>query len=116
VLCTTGQVGDVARRSVSEHHRNSALQKTELRQVYGDTGMTVMDWETGVGGATGITEVDGATGSIYLEDPGVDTISSCIILSYNQLHTVSFPSFDLTHSFRDFVDPPRPVVSYRLTC
>ena len=32
-------------------------------------------------------------------------ISSCIILSYNELLALSFPSFDLTRSFQDFLDP-----------
>jgi hypothetical protein len=64
-----------------------------------------MDWETRADGDIGVTEMDGATGSIYSGDPGVDRISSHIILSYNKLHTLSFPSFDLTRSFRDLVDP-----------
>jgi len=46
VLRTKGQGGVVAGKSVSHHHRLSAWQKTERRQVYGDTGMMEMemDW------------------------------------------------------------------------
>jgi len=55
--------------------------------------------------------MDGVTGGgIYSGDPGVVSlhriwylISSHTILSCNELHTPSFASFDLTHSFRDFV-------------
>jgi len=42
-------------------------------------------------------------------------ISSYIIISYNELLALSFPSFDLTRSFQDFVDPHGWVVSYLLT-
>jgi len=42
-------------------------------------------------------------------------ISSCTILSYNELHTLSFPSIALTRSFRDNLDPQGCVVSYLLT-
>ena len=63
--------------------------------------------------------MDGAMGSIYLADPGVHRASShilsCIFISFNESHTLSFPTFDLTHSFRDFVDPHGQVVSYLLT-
>ena len=51
-----------------------------------------------------MTEVDWATGSIYLRDPGVDR-RHLILSSYNEIHNLSFPTFDLTRSFRDFVDP-----------
>jgi hypothetical protein len=110
VLCTKGQGGVVAGKSVSHHHRHSAWQRTERWRVCGDTGMTEMSW---------------ATGSIYSGDPGVDrshlVSSHLIILSYNELHTLSFPAFALTRSFRDFVDPRNcvhphgRVVSYLLT-
>jgi len=61
--------------------------------------------------------------SIYLGDPGVDRhhlifISSC---HTTKIHTLSFPTFGLTQSFRDFVDlrncvdPHGQVVSYLLT-
>jgi len=74
----------VAGKSVSHHHRHSAWQRTELRRVNGDTGMTEMDWATGADGDSGVTEMDRATGSTYSEDPGVDRscISSCIISSH----------------------------------
>jgi hypothetical protein len=36
----------VVGKSVSHHHRHSAWQRSELRRVYGDTGMMEMDWAT----------------------------------------------------------------------
>jgi len=74
-------------------------------------------------GDTGVTEVDRVKGSIYSADPGVDrhhliSISSCHKI---KIHTLSFPTFGLTHTVRDFVvphncmDPQRRVVSYDLT-
>jgi len=94
-------------KSVSHHHHHSPLQRTERQQMYRHTGMTKMDW------VTGVTEMDEATGSIYLGDPRVDRFY--IILSYNESHTLSFASFDLNRSLRDFVDPHGQVVSYLLT-
>ena len=47
VLPTMGQGGVVEGKSVSYHHRHSAWQRTELRWVYGNTQMMVMDWVTG---------------------------------------------------------------------
>jgi hypothetical protein len=35
------------------HHRHSAWQRTELRRVYGDTGMMETDWATGAYGDQG---------------------------------------------------------------
>jgi len=61
-----------------------------------------------------MTEVDWAMGSIYLRDAGVDR-HHLILLSYNEIHNLSFPTFDLTRSFRDFVDPHGRVVSHPLT-
>jgi hypothetical protein len=43
----------VAGKSVSHHHRHSAWQRTELRRVYGDTGMMETDWATGAYGDQG---------------------------------------------------------------
>jgi hypothetical protein len=74
-------------------------------------------------GDTGETEVESATRSIYSGDTGVDRqhlifISSC---HTTKIHTHSFPTFSLTSSCRDFVDPhdcvdPHGrVVSYLLT-
>jgi len=77
----------VTGKSVCHHHRHSAWHRTARGWVYRDTR---------------VTEMDGATGSIYSGDPGVD-----------RLH--------LTRSFRDFVDPHNcvdshgRVVSYLLT-
>jgi len=67
----------VLRKSVSDHrHHHSAWQSTELRRVYGDTGMMEMDWVTWRDGDTGVTEMNGATGTIYSGDPRVDRLSS----------------------------------------
>jgi hypothetical protein len=79
----------VAGKSVSHHHRDSAWQRTERWRVYGDTRMREVDW---------------AMESIYSRDPGVDR-RHLILLSHNEIHNLSFPTFDLTRSFRDFVDP-----------
>jgi len=46
VLRTMGQGGVVAGKSISHHHLHSAWQRTELQRVYGDTGMTELDWAT----------------------------------------------------------------------
>ena len=79
----------------------------ERRWVYGDTGVTEVEW---------------AMQSIYSGDPGVDRqhlifISSC---HTTKIHTLSFPTFGLTRSVRDVdpcncVDPHGRVVSYLLT-
>ena len=53
--------------------------------------------------------------SIYSQDPRVYIISSHIVLLYNNLHTLSFSSFDPTYLFRDFVDPQSQIVSNHLT-
>jgi len=74
-------------------------------------------------GDTGVTEVDRVTGSIYSADPGVDRHHLNSISSYHtmKIHTLSFPTFGLTRSVRDFVDPRNCVdphgwvVSYLLT-
>jgi len=122
----------VAGKSVSHHHHHhSAWQRTELRRVYLDTGMMETDWATGAYGDTGVAEMDGVTGGIYSRDPGeIACIASCIlsriisshlISLYNELHTTSFASFNLTCSVQHFVDPrccvdPHSrVVSYILT-
>ena len=74
----------VAGKSVSHHHRHSTWQRTELQRVYADTGMMETDWATLAYGDTGVPEMDGVMGSIYLGDPGVDSFL-CIISS----HTIS---------------------------
>jgi len=74
-------------------------------------------------GDTVVTEVDGVTGSIYSADPGVDRHHLISISSYHSMksHTLSFPTFGLTRSVRDFVyprncvDPHSWVVSSLLT-
>jgi len=47
------------------------------------------------------------TGSIYSADPGVDRHHLISISSYHtmKIHTLSFPTFGLTRSVRDIVDP-----------
>ena len=60
-----------------------------------------------VSGDKGVTEVEWATRSIYSGHPAVDRqhlifISSC---HTTNIHTLSFLTFGLTRSFRDFVDP-----------
>jgi len=64
----------------------------EWRQVYCDTG---------------VTEVDSVTGSLYSADHGVHRHHLISISSYHtmKIHTLSFPTFTLTRSVRDFVDP-----------
>jgi hypothetical protein len=47
VLRTKCQGGVVEGKSISHHHCYSAWQRTELRRVYGDTGMMETDWATG---------------------------------------------------------------------
>lgn len=86
-----------------------------------------MDWATAVYQDAKVTEMGCAMESISSGNHRVDCITSCmlyqslkpisshIILLYNELHTLSFPSFDLTRFFRDFVDPHCWVVSHFLT-
>jgi len=58
-------------------------------------------------GDTGVTEVERVTGSIYWADPGVDKHHLISISSYHTItiHTLAFPTFGLTRSVRDIVDP-----------
>jgi len=58
-------------------------------------------------GDTGVTEVARVKGSIYLADPGVDRHHPISISSNHKktIHTLSFPTFGLTHSVRKIVDP-----------
>jgi hypothetical protein len=55
----------IVENSVSQHHHQSAWQRTELPQVYGDTVMLDMDWAMGASGFTGVREMDGVMGVIY---------------------------------------------------
>jgi hypothetical protein len=73
---------------VSRYHRHLAGQRTERWQVYRDAEMTEVDW---------------ATGSIYLRDPGIDRLH-LILLSFKEIHNPSFPTGNQTQSFREFVD------------
>ena len=74
-------------------------------------------------GDPGVAEVDSVTGSIYSADPGVDRHHFISISSYHtmKIYTLSFPTFGLTRSVRDFMDPHNcadpqgRVVSYLLT-
>jgi hypothetical protein len=69
--------------------------------------MTEIDWAMGAYADAGVTEMGCALGSIYFGDPGVDLVSrlasSHIFLSYSEVYTPSFASFDLTRSFRNSV-------------
>lgn len=51
---------------------------------------------------TVVTEIDWATGSIYSGDPRVDR-SHLISSLHKEIHTFTFPAFDLTYSFWDFI-------------
>jgi len=66
---------------------------------------------------TGATKVNREMGSIYSADPGVYRHHPISISSYHtmEIHTLSFPTFGLTRTVRDFVDPWRQVVSHLLT-
>jgi len=64
----------------------------------------------------GVAEINGETGCIYVRYPRIDRLSSHhvphhLISFYNELHSLSFPSCDLTHSFRHSVKPYSRVVS-----
>jgi len=70
----------------------------------------------GVYGDTGVTEVERVTGSVYLADHGVDRHHLISISSYHtmKIPTLSSPTFGLTRSIRDIVDPPNCVGSSTL--
>jgi len=63
---------------------------------------------------TGVPEMDSALGTIYLGVTGVDRITLVIILSYNELHTLLFWSFNYNHSFQEILHLHRWVVSQLL--
>jgi len=77
--------------SASQTGSNKYIFK-ERRRLYGDIG---------------VTEVVRVTGRIYSADPGVDRHHLISISSYHtmKMHTLAFPTFGLTPSVRDFVDP-----------
>jgi len=58
-------------------------------------------------GDTGVTAVERVMGSIYSADPGVDRHNLISISSYHtmKIHTLSFPTFGLTRSVCDIMDP-----------
>jgi len=93
--------------SASQTRSNKYIIK-ERQRLYGDTG---------------VTEGDRVMGSIYSADPGVDRHHLISISTYHtmKIHTLSFPTFGLTRSVRDFVDPRNcvdphgRVVSYLFT-
>jgi hypothetical protein len=89
--------------------------------------MMETNWAKGAYRVTGVAEMDEVMGGIFSGDPGVDSlhrscISTCIISShlillYNELHTLSFSSFDLTRSstrFRRFSRPGSIISSHLL--
>jgi len=107
-----------ASKCISEFTRStspSASQTHSIKYIFQERGRLFGD--------TGVTEVDRVTGSIYSADPGVDRHHLISISSYHTMiiHTLSFPTFGLTRSVRDFVDPRNcvdphgRVVSYLLT-
>jgi hypothetical protein len=103
VLCTKGQGGVVARKSVSHHHRQSAWQTIELQRVYGDKGMMEADWVTGTYGDTGVAEMDEVTGGIYSGDSGVDSLHRILYLVSYHLISSHLIIQRITHSiFRIF--------------
>lgn len=99
-------VGGVMGQSVSPHHYQPAWQRTELRWVYGDTGMMKTDWAAGVYGDTGVAEMDALMGGINSGDPGVHILHGTSyhrIPSYNGLYTLAFPFFYPSCCLRDSV-------------
>jgi len=98
VLRTKGQGGVVAEKSVAHHHCHTASQRTALRRVDWDTGITETVWLMGAYGDSWFAEMDGVTVSIYLGVPGVDRLnrilyhltSSCHIqrITHSIIHIV----------------------------
>jgi len=82
----------------------------------------IKEWRR-VNWVSGVKEVDRVTGSTYSADPGVYRHHLISISCYHtmRMHTLCFPTFGLTRSVRDFVDPgncvdpQRQLVSYLLT-
>jgi len=108
----------MASKCISEFTRSrspSASQTCSIKYIFKERRR--------LDGDTGVTEVDRVRGSLYSGDPGVDRHHLISIFSYYimKIHTVSFPTFGLTCSVRDFVDPHNcvdpqgRVVSYLLT-
>jgi len=63
-------------KSVSQYYPHAAWERTELQWVYGNAGMTEMDWVIGADGDTGVMEIDVTTGSIYSGGPSATTLVS----------------------------------------
>jgi len=109
-------------RSVSLSSPNPGLQ-THLSTCSITASKYIVNEPRRVYGNTGVTEVDWATGSTYSGDHGVDRHHLIFISSYHKwkIHTLSFPTFGVSRSFRDVVDPRNCmdshswVVSYLLT-
>jgi len=88
--------------SISEFIRSqssSTYQKHSLRYIVNARRWLYED--------TGVMVVDRVMGSLYSPDPRVDryyliSISTCHTL---KIHTLSFQTFSVTHSFHSFVDP-----------
>ena len=59
----------VAGKSCSHHHHQSTWQGTELRRVYGDTGMIETDRVVGAYVDTGVVEMDGVMGGYIFGRP-----------------------------------------------
>jgi len=107
-----------ASKCISEFTRSqspSASQTSSMKYIFKVRRRLYRD--------TRVTEVDRVTGSIYSADPAVDRHHLIPISSYHtmKIHTLCFPTFGLTRSVRDLVDPRNcvdphgRVVSYLLT-
>ena len=95
---------------------NLGLQvRLQLRSIMASKYIMKEQWW--VWADTGVTEVDWATWSIYSRDPWADRHHLIFISSRHtmKIHTQFFPTFKLTRSVWDFMDPHDQVVSNLLT-
>jgi len=107
-------------RSSSSH--NHHLQ-VHLQSLTNAASKYIFEKRWRVYGDTGVTQVDRVTGNRYSADPGVYRHHLISSSSYHtmKIHTLSFPTFGLTRSVWDYlnpcnwVDPQRQVESYLLT-
>jgi len=104
-----------ASKFISQFIRSPSPSASQTRSI-----MYIFKERRRFDGATGVTEVDRVTGSIYSADPGADRHHLISISCYHtmKIHTLSFPTFGLTRSVRDprnCVDPHGRVVSSLLT-
>jgi len=114
-------------KSVLQHNRQWAWQRTELPWVYGDTVMIQTDRATRVYRDTGVVEMDWVMGSLYLGHSGVGSLHRIFyLISWHLIIQRIIPSvFCIFWSYSLFwrlhVDPRNgtdrhnQVVSYLLT-